>query len=381
MNTFDDDTEPGLFEEPRRRPPRERTQRRSQSRPRRSGPGQGPAAGSNGVLRLAGLIALGIAIVVGFVLWVDSCSSSAQGYSSYLAALQPLAQDSASVGPEFATALGTPDLTMQTFQSDLARWSGEEQQDYVKAQRLQPPGPLQSAHAQALATFQLRYNSLKSLANTLMLAQQRHASAPIAAAALASDAQLLSASDVVWAQLFKAVAAQNLTAANVTGVTVPASRIVTNADIVSAPSLAILYQRLGTPSSGAGVHGTALIGTNAVTNGVSTPLSTTTATTVAVGPNLVIDVVFKNSGAYPEVGVKVSLAVTAGGESVSTQTKTVAQIASGAERTVSFTNLQVPPSALSHSAAIYVRIKRVPRETQLGDNVANYPVFFRLAPS
>jgi hypothetical protein len=374
MNTFDDDNEPGFFEEPPKRPPRERRPQRSA--PRRPGPSGG---GSHHALRLAGLVALGIAVVVGLVLWIGSCSSSASGYSSYLAAMQPLAQDSASVGPEFATALGTPGLTMQSFQSDLARWSQREQKDYVAAQRLRPPGPLQSAHAQALATFQLRYNSLNQLANTLTVAQQRHVGASIAAAALASDAALLSASDVVWAQLFKLAATQVLTDQKVTGVRVPGSRIVTNPDIVNAAQLATVYQRLGTPTSGTGVHGTTLLYTNAVEGGKTTQLSTTTETTVAAGSNLAIDVVFKNSGTYPEVKVRVTLTVTAGGESVSTQTKTVAQIAAGAEETVPFTNLQVPDSALSHSAAIYVKIHAVPRETQLGDNVASYPVFFRLA--
>ena len=182
MNTFDDDNELTSFDEPRRRPPRGRPQRSSQRRPQRSPRGERPAAGSNSVLRLAGLVAFGIAIIFGFVLWIGSCSGqSTQNYTSYIAAMQPLAKDSASVGQEFATALATPGLTMETFQSDLTRWSQQEQKDYVAAQRLRPPGPLLGAHAEALATFQLRYNSLDHLANTLTLAQQKHVSASVAA--------------------------------------------------------------------------------------------------------------------------------------------------------------------------------------------------------
>src|SRR5262249_23690506 len=146
MNTFDDDNETGLYEEPRRRPPRE-PRRRSQGRPRQSAPRKGgPPAGSNSVLRLGGLVALGIAIVVGVVLWVGSCGSSTESYSSYLAAMQPLAKDSASVGAKFATALATPGLTMESFQADLNDWKQQEQRDSVTAQRLRPPAPLQSAH-------------------------------------------------------------------------------------------------------------------------------------------------------------------------------------------------------------------------------------------
>ncbi len=382
MNTFDDDNETGLFEEPRGRPPRE-PQRRSQGRPRGSAPRQGgPPGGSNSVLRLAGLVVLGIAIVVGIVLWIGSCGSSTQGYSSYLAAMQPLAKDSASVGAKFATALATPGLTMDSFQADLNDWKQQEQQDSVQAQRLQPPASLQSAHAAALAAFELRYNSLDRIAKHLTAAQAEHASAAVAAAVLAGDAKLLSTSDVVWAELFRLAAMQALADRNVTGMKVPGSRIVTNPDIVSAASLGTVYQRLGTPSSGhtvTGSHGSTLLGTNAVENGISKPLSETTGTTVACCTNLVVDVVFKNSGAFPEVGIPVVLTVVGGGQNLYTQTKTVPQLAAGAQATVSFKNLHLPPSALSSNASIVVKVRRVPGETQLGDNAATYPVFFRYA--
>ena len=381
MNTFDDDNnEVSFFDEPRRRPPRDRARRPQRSGPRRTGP-----TASAGVLRLAGLIALAIAVVFGFVLWISSCSGQSKGdYTAYIAAMEPLAQDSAKVGAKFATALGTPGLTMRTFQSNLADWSRQEQADYVAAQRLLPPGPLQSAHAEALATFQLRATSLVGLAGTLSLAQQKHESASAAGAALASEAQLLSASDLVWEQLYKLPVTQTLTAQNVTGMTVPGSQIVTNPDIVSASSLAIFYQRLGTPSSGnhvTGVHGSDLIGTNAVENGVSQALSTTSGVTVAVGPSLVINVVFQDSGDYPEVNIPVTLTVKAGGQDLYTQTKNVAQILPGGQATVPFTNLQVPPSAFGHNAYISVSIGKVPGEARLDNNEATYPVFLRIAPS
>jgi hypothetical protein len=383
LNTFDDDNDAPLFDEPPRRPSRDRTRRPQRSGPRRPGSG----AGSNSVLRLAGLVALGILIVFGFVLWVGSCSGrSTQSYTSYIDAMQPLAKSSAAVGKEFATALGTPGLTMRTFQSDLARWSQQEQNAYVTAQRLQPPGLLQSPHAQALAAFQLRYAGLERLASTLTLAQQKHVRGAIVAGALAGNAQLLSASDTVWDQLFRIPATDVLTAQNVTGVIVPPSRIVTDAAIVSAPELATFYERLATPSSGHGASGThnlELLGSNAVDSGNSLPLSTTLPLTVKVGPNLVIDVVFKNSGSSPEVKIPVTLAVKAGGKILpgSTETKTVAQVAAGAQATVSFRNPQVPNTAYSRNGtAFFVKVGAVPRETNLSDNFATYPVFFQIAP-
>ncbi len=383
MNTFDDDNDVPLFDEPPPQAQRERTRPPQRSGPRRPGSG----AGSNNVLRLAGLVALAIAIAFGLVLWVGSCSGqSTSSYTSYITAMQPLAKSSASVGGEFAKALGTPAITMQSFQSDLAHWSQQEQDAYVSAQRLRPPGLLQSAHAQALATFQLRYAGLARLASTLAVAQQNHLRGGVVAAALAGDTQLFTASDTVWEQLFRLPAKGVLKDQNVNGVIVPSSRIVADAAIVSAPQLATFYERLRTPSTGNGVtgtHGSQLLGTNSVDNGDSLPLSTTLTLTVKVGPKLVIDVVFKNSGSYPEVKIPVTLAVKAGGKIVSSslQRKTVAQLAAGAQATVSFSNLQVPVDAFSRPQTfIAVKVGRVPGETDLSDNSATYPVFFRIAP-
>ena len=386
MNTFNDDNELGLFEEPPRRPPRDRGRGPQRSGQRRPNPRQpGPPAGSNATtLRLAGLVALGIVVVVGFVLWVGSCSgSSQQSYASYLSAMQPLAQDSAKVGKDFATALSTSGLTLESFKSDLASWSAQEKVDYLAAQRLRPPGPLQSVHAEALATFQLRYLSLDHLAATLTTLQQsKHVSASIAGAALASDAALLSTSDVVWEQLYMLQATTVLTAQGVvTGVKVPASKIVTSADIVSANSLRTVYQRVTTSSTGGnvtGIHGSNLIGANAVENGVSKQLSTSTTTTV--GSSAEIDVVFANSGDYLEGPIPVTLTIHVSGKSY-TATVTVSEIAVGGQATASFTNLQVPTSAFGASASISVNIGRVPGEARLDNNQATYPVLFQLSPS
>ena len=73
--------------------------------------------------------------------------------------------------------------------------------------------------------------------------------------------------------------------------------------------------------------------------------------------------------------------VGAGGKSLSSQTKTVAQLAKGQQTTVSFSNIVVPNNALSRSASITVNIKKVQGEAKVDNNSATYPVFFQLSPS
>ena len=379
MNTFDDDNDPEFFE------PRTASLGGGGRRPQRGGPRRsGPPSHSDSVLRLAALIAVAIAVVLLLVLWMASCSGgSTESYSAYIRAMQPLAQDSASVGKEFSSALGTPGLTAGSFTADLNRWSKQQLDDYIAAQRLSPPGLLQSANAEALSAFQLRAAALAGIANTITLAKAAHDSAFVAGAALAHEAQLFTASDVIWERLFLQPATKVLASEGVTGVIVPPSQIVTDPGLVSLQALATVYQRVGTTSSGGkvtGIHGMALVGTNAVDNGVSTSLSTSSTTTVAVGSNLVINVVVENSGNYPEVRIPVTLTVKVSGQNVYTKTESIAQLAARARATVPFHSLQLPPSAFGHDAFISVTDGKVLGEAKLENNAATYPVFFQLAP-
>ncbi|HLX31251.1 MAG TPA: hypothetical protein VKR79_00645 [Gaiellaceae bacterium] len=389
MNTFDDDTELGFFEEPRR------PQRHERRRPRAQRGGSRPPApppGAVALTRLAGLVALAIAVVIGLVFWVGSCQGQSKHdeYASYVARVLPLAQDSARVGTQLASVLGAANLSTSGLEARLQSWWHEEQLDYAAAQRIQPPGPLQSAHDQVLDAFQLRALGLAGLADTLEQARSKSPAPSTATVAseLAGQAQLLTASDIVWAQLYRLSATQVLSRQGVTGVIIPASQFVTNADIVSARSFSIVYQRLGTATTGggtpSGLHGSALIGTQAIEgNNKTVTLSTSTSApaTISVSSALVIRVTFEDSGNYPEVQIPVTLKVVVSGESVYSKTQTVTQILAHQQQSVDFSSLQVPTAAFGREAKISVSIAKVPGEVRLDNNAATYPVFFSLAPS
>ena len=74
MSTHDDGTELEFFEEPETLEAPGRPRRRI--RPQRGGGPRRPASpppGAVALARLAGLVALAIAVVIGLVFWVDSC--------------------------------------------------------------------------------------------------------------------------------------------------------------------------------------------------------------------------------------------------------------------------------------------------------------------
>jgi hypothetical protein len=382
VNTFDDGTELEFFDEPETLEAPDRPRRRIRP-PRPGGPRRPspPPPGAVALARLAGFVALAIAVVVGFVFWVGSCQGKSKHdeYSSYMTDLRALAQDSAAPGAEFENVFVSRKLTVAGLESKFQQWSRQEQQDYDDALRLRPPGPLQAAHQQALGAFQLRAIGLTGLADALSRAGTKDATE--VADSLATQAQLLSASDLVWSNLFHLPATQTLTNLGVKGVIAPSSAIVTNPEVISAGSFELVYQRLSATQPGGkvtGLHGSELESTEAVLGTSVKQLSTSSPTTVDVGPKLSFKVTFKDSGNFPESQIPVTLTVTVFGKPVFTKKQVVKSIASQATASVSFGNIDLPSSAFGQTARVKIVVAKVPGEKHLENNSASYPVFFSL---
>jgi hypothetical protein len=378
VSANDDDLGFGFFEEPETLETPQRTRRRVRGP---AGPTR-PPTGAVGLARLVGLVAIGIAVVVGLVFWIGACQGQSKHdeYASYMGDVRVIAQSSARVGREFAAKLGSPGLKLADLETSLQQWSQQEQQAFGQAQQLRPPGPLQYDHQQVLDTLQLRALGLAGLAATL--AQTSTKDSATAATALAQQAQLLTASDIVWAELFKLPATDALKRAGITGVVVPSSQFVTNPDLVSARSFQVVYQRLKPASTGgtpSGLHGSELSSTEAVGGGKTVALSTSNPTTIYDSADLVLRVTVKDSGNFGEVNVPVTLTISVGKTKVLQKHATISSIAPGQEASVSFGNLQLPPSAFGHQATVRVRVGAVPGEKNTANNAASYPVFFSLS--
>ena len=384
MTTFDDqDTELGFFEEPETVESPRRPGRRLPRRGGGRGPG-GPPSGTVAVARLAGFVFLAIVVVVGIAAAIGGGKSTHDEYASYMASVQPLAQSSARVGSAFASELGAPKLTLAGFQAKLRQWAQQQQDDYDRAQQLRPPGQLQAAHQQALATFQLRALGLAGLANVLELSKGKDPAA--VAAQLAGEAQLFSSSDIVWSELFRQPAILTLKTLGVTGVTVPPSQFVTNPDVISSRSFALVYQRLqpassttgGSGGTVSGLHGNSLVSTVATGGGSTTTLSTSTPSTITVTQSLEFQVTVSDSGNFSEVNIPVTLKIDVGGQSVFSGTQTIASIQPKQQQTVTFANLNLPNSSFGNSATVTVQVGKVAGETNVSNNSATYQVLFSL---
>jgi CARDB len=382
VSTYDDETPLEFFEEPEtvESPGRQRRRIRTPrgGGPRRPSP---PPAGAVALARLAGLVALAIAVVVGLVFWVGSCQGKSKHdeYASYVDKVNALANGDKKLGEEFSGKLIAPGLKQSQLENLLQQYAQQEQQSYTQAQQIRPPGPLRAAHQNLVNAIELRAKGFAGLGDALARANVKK-NATAVAEALTAEGEVLSAGDVVWEQLYRIPATQELQKVGVTGVAIPASKLIPNADLVSARSFGLLLTRLGGASAGGtvtGKHGDGLISVHVTPQG--TDLSTSSPTTVTVSQDLTMTATVEDSGDSAETNVPVTLTITAGGKQIFKKTKTIPVIAASEQKTVSFTGFDVPPSAFASPATVTVFVSPVPGEQNLTNNKGVYSILFTLS--
>jgi hypothetical protein len=329
--------------------------------------------------RLVGLIAIAIVIVVGLVFWVGSCQgkSKQSEYAAYADKVQAIGTADRALGKEFENAF-TSSTKQSDFENKLQQFAQQEQQAYVQAQQIRPPGPLRDIHQNLIDAIELRYKGLTGMGDALAQSTKNQ---PATIAKLTNAGQLLTASDVVWEQLYRIPATQRLKDQGVTGVVIPASHFLSNSDFVSARSFTILLTTTfggastgGTPS---GKHGDALLSVRALPQGVD--LSTSTATPIKVTSSLAFVVTVENSGNFQEPNVVVNLTISAGGKPIKKQEK-IPLILPAQRQTVNFSGIssELPTTAYGNPSTIKVEVAPVAGEIFTTNNSATYTVLFTL---
>jgi hypothetical protein len=391
MSTYDDDDniEFDFFDEPETV---EATQRRRLPRLERPGgrgggerPPRPPLQTPTGLVplaRLVGLIAIAIAIVVGLVLWAGSCQGKTKQseYKSYVEKVRAIATADTSLGKKFANEFASPGLKESDLVTKLQDYAQQEQQAYQQAQQIRPPGPLRAIHQNLVDAIELRAKGLAGLGDALAQAGTITSKNETATnEKLTSQGSLLTASDVVWEQLYTQPATQTLTDQGVKGVVIPTSLFVPNTDTVSARAFTVILTGLGGASTGGtptGKHGDALVSVRVTPQG--SDLTANTATTIKVTTDLAFAVTVQDSGCCAEVNVVVKLTISAGGSTIQKEQK-VALIEPAKTQVVTFKKFDIPSTAYgaSHST-IKVVVAPVAGEINTGNNSATYTVFFTL---
>jgi hypothetical protein len=341
-------------------------------RPTRTGGGLTP------LLRLGGLVAVAIIVVIVLISVVQSCRGNAEAdtYREYMTSLQAIADDSAQVGARLSEALTTPGIRLPALRDRLNTLAQQQEQDVARAQELSPPGRLRLQHQQAVEALQFRVSGLRRLENAFQAAEQR--SPGEAGEHLAEQMRRLVASDVIWADQFMEPAMQILREREILGVQVPASVFLENVDLASQRVMTLQWERLqgaaatgGTPT---GLHGNALIEVRAMPSGqVLTPGE---ENIVVASADLAFVAIVENSGNAQEVRVRVTLELDQDPRPIRRE-QVIDLINPGERETVRFADLgQIVQ--FQQQMEMRVEVAAVPGEANLDNNRATYTVTFSL---
>jgi hypothetical protein len=383
VSNRESDFEFDFFDEPETQeaPGRERTLRR----PLGGGPREPggprrpirPAAGFTPLARLVALVAFAILIVVLLVFWVQSCQEDKKrdSYRSYLESVAAVARDSERVGRELNDVLTTPGIKPADLDKQL---SGLVQQQRISAngvRDLDPPGPLRPANANLAEALQFRVNGLEGLAAEFRNTRGSK-DAAAAGALLATQAQRLVASDVIWDDLFKTPTIAQLRQEDVSGIEVPDSNFVQTPDLASTRSMVPIWQRInGTPAtggaSGAGLHGTNIVSVKVQPSGQT--LSASAENTIVASTDLAFVVAVQDSGDNQEVKIEVTLTIQQSPTPV-TKKQTIDLINPGETKTVVFRDF--PSIDFGELRTLRIDVDPVPGEKNTSNNSAEYKVIF-----
>ena len=341
-----------------------------------------PRTGFTPLLRLLGLIAFAILIVVLLLLWVQSCQEDKKrdAYSDYLTQIASVGEESARVGRELSDVLTTQGIKPAEVQKQLASLTQRQRVGVTDARKLDPPGPLRASHNEAIEALTFRVDGLAGLAEAFRRTQGSK-DAPAAGALLASQAERLVASDVVWDDLFKDPAVSVLRDQDISGVEVPDSNFVQTPDLASTRSMVPIWERInGSAASGStgggtstGLHGTNIESVQVVPGDQT--LSATTENTVEASTDLAFAVAVANSGDSQEVKIEVTLTIQQSPTPI-VKKQTIDIINPDETKTVVFRDF--PSVDFGERRIMRIDVDPVPEEKTTSNNSAEYPVIFSL---
>jgi hypothetical protein len=337
----------------------------------------GPPRNFTPLLRLIGLIALGILVVVLLVVWIEGCTADAKRdrNSTYLADIGAIGNASAKLGQQLSTLLTTPGLNQEDLDAKLGGFVQTAETQVQRAEDLNPPGPMEVPSAGAIEALRYRANGLRGL-QVAFRETVDEADASVAGEALLTQTQRFLASDIIWTDSFQAPAEGVLADEGIEGLDVPSSEFITADDLVSQSSLAAIWQRIQGASTGGtptGLHGNQIESVKVLPSGQV--LSTTTETTIQVTDELAFEVGVTDSGESQEVRVKVTLTIPKQPDPI-VLTQTIPIIDPGETKTVRFGVGALVP--FGEQTTVQVDVEPVPGETNTSNNTAEYPVIFTL---
>jgi hypothetical protein len=377
---FEDETSeqspPDWLSEEQQQPPR------SEPRPprRQGGPGGGRGgAGLSPRGRLIALVAGAVVLAILLVFLILSCTGEGKKgtYANYMEDMAVVANGSDKIGRDLDAALTTPGVKPNQLATTLDGLADLQQQELSEAEAVSEPGALRDEQAAALQALSFRISGMRRLADVFRATAGSEDTSG-AALQLATQANRLVTSDVIWADLFRQASLAQMRSDGVSGVPVPESDFVQNPEFGSPGYWEPVHERVnGAATDGGtttgGLHGTGIVETKALPSEVV--LSTDVENIVTAGTDLAFAVTVEDTGDHQEVQIKVTLTIEQQPSPI-VATKTIDSINPGESKTVTFSDLgQV---AFATKTTVKVDVQPVEGEANADNNSASYPVIFSL---
>ncbi len=324
--------------------------------------------------RLGVLIAGAILLAVIFILVINNCRGDQKqsAYEGYMEDVDGVATESAQLGSQLNERLTTPGIKLEELRANVEGLREQQEQILARTEDLSPPGPLVEQQEALVETMQFRVNGLAGIARGLQLVAQTD-DPQESGGNLADQAQRLVASDIVYADAFRAASESVLDQQGVTNIAVPASVFVQNPEFASPSFWTQTVQRLTQGPEAGGVHGNGIAGVRVQPGGQE--LVRGEDNTVEQSADLAFEVLIENSGESQETQVKVTLIIRQDPQIRKEQTVDV--INPGETKTVRFTGFE--NLEFSAQTTLQVQVEPVEGENNTDNNTVEYPIIFTLA--
>jgi hypothetical protein len=356
VSFFDDDDEVTVPEpRPRRRSSRSRTR----------------------LQRFAVLAVILFVVVLVLALSIRSCQGNRKknAYSSYMAGVQTVVDDSAAVTKQIGAILADP--TKYSRKQLLAKLDGLEttqREILTRTQQLDPPRPLAEEQTALVQGMQVRLEGVRLFHDGIVKALGVKNTAA-SAANIASYSGYFTGPDVYYQMFFYAPAQVTVQKEVGGGVTVPAIDPAKSAALLDATLIKSAIDRMQASRKLTGIHGVSLVSVvlNDQNGKQVAKLVPNREVRVTAGPGLVFRVSVQNQGTITETNVPLTVTVVPPGTSAEQKlAQTMASIPAGATQTADVPGFNPAASSIGRVTIVKVFVGPVPEEQTTSNNKAEY---------
>lgn len=337
------------------------------------------------------LIAGGLLIVLALILIqsIRGCrrDNLVDGYRSYLAGANQVADDSVQLGNDLRRILENKDSKAPRDSIAAVQEIAERSKALVdRAEDLSPPDPLKEPHNTMITTMEYRRDALAELPGAIEAAT-KSGDANTGAATIAEPLRLLATSDVIYERSYRRPAQTALQDDKIRDVQVNTSELFpgTTANLTSPDGARKILSALRTvvqvPGGTGGARGTAIVSTFAVSGTGRKVQLVRGATTPIPAGQTSFEVTIENGGTSIESEVKVTLTyitpINAEGTKEEQIIETISPTEPDKTKTVKFTKWGEPYNA--GPSRVRIVVDSVPEETKIDNNSAEYPIQFSIS--